>query len=75
VSGLSFVDTNIFVYAYDGRDATRSKQAAGLIASLAGDGLFISTQAVAECCNVMLTKNGVTMEPIDLQRVIQDVLQ
>lgn len=50
---LSFVDTNVFVYAQDGRDETKRQAAIQLLRRLLtkGEGV-ISTQVVQEFCNV-----------------------
>ena len=58
-SGLDFIDSNIVVYANDGRDAVKQKLALALIgeALRSGNGV-ISTQVLQEYANVALGKLG-----------------
>lgn len=71
----TFIDTNILVYAYDGREPAKQEQAVALLDSVVAAQGVISTQVVAEFCNVMLTKRGVTMRPADLVTVLDAVLK
>ncbi len=51
----SFVDTNIFVYAQDGRDKDKRETAAQLLRNLTTQGSgVISTQVVQELCSICL---------------------
>ncbi len=68
-SGIAFVDTNIFVYAYDKRAGDKHLRAISLIADLSGRGeLVLSAQVLNELTAVLLRPRG---EP----RTIEDILQ
>jgi predicted nucleic acid-binding protein len=57
-----FIDTNLWVYAYDTRDTYKQQQAQDFIAEvLAHEDCFVSLQVVNEFCNVML-KQGMDIE-------------
>ncbi len=69
-----FVDTNIFVYAHDGRDVRKQKVAAGLLRNLAEhDNGVTSTQVVQEFCNAVL-RPGINLPRPDLSAILQVVL-
>lgn len=71
---LVFVDTNVWVYAYDFRDQKKRKTAQTLITDLAGNGeLVISLQVIQEFCNVAMNKIG-HINQIELLRTIDSVL-
>lgn len=74
MSDRVFLDTNVLVYAYDGRDPARQQNAIKLIDSVAGANAVVSTQVLAEFCNVMLSGRGVSMKPADLGVVLEEVL-
>jgi predicted nucleic acid-binding protein len=62
-----FVDTNVFVYAYDLRDKTKHKVAQDLLEDLYTDKCgTISTQVIQEFCNVMRKKRVKGLENIDV---------
>jgi len=59
----SFLDTNIFFYAIDGRDPSKQKRARALIADLAASGEgVVSTQVVHEFANNAMNKLGFSPE-------------
>ena len=55
----TFLDTNVFLYAFLDQDAAKKPVAARLVSNAirAGNG-FISLQVVNEFCNVMVKKSG-----------------
>jgi predicted nucleic acid-binding protein len=59
MTGLSFVDSNVFVYAVDGRDERKKEIARTLIARLTGDhSLITSTQVMLEFFRASTQKVG-----------------
>ena len=61
----TFLDTNVFLYAFLDQDAAKKPVAARLVSNAirAGNG-FISPQAVNEFCNVMVKKSGKALSDI-----------
>lgn len=57
MSGRAFIDTNIFVYAYDRRELLKQSIAVNLIRDLGPDDAVISYQVVHEFFNIALTKS------------------
>lgn len=76
MSGKVFLDTNIFVYAYDIRDPRKQARARQLIRETleAGTGV-ISYQVIHEFFNVALVKNPVRMSPGDAWRYLDAVFR
>ena len=68
-SGVGFVDTNVFVYAYDKSASDKHLRASSLIVDLSSRGeLVLSAQVLNELTAVLLRPRG---EP----RTVEDVLQ
>lgn len=61
----TFLDTNVFLYAFLNQDASKKSVAARIISNavLSGDG-YVSSQVVNEFCNVMLKKSGKVLSEI-----------
>jgi len=76
MSGKVFLDTNIFVYAYDARDPHKQQRANQLIRDSLQNGLgVISYQVIHEFFNVALVKNPVRMSPGDAWRYLDAVFR
>lgn len=72
---LSFVDTNIVVYANDGRDLNKQLKAQSLLYSLiASNTAVLSSQVVQEFCNVMLKGKQPFMRSDDLKIVLSEII-
>jgi len=74
--GLHFIDSNVVVYANDGRDAVKQKLAIALIgdAIRLGNGV-ISTQVLQEYANVALCKLGQRQDVVLRQLVLLERLK
>ncbi len=61
----SFLDTNVFLYAFLNQDAAKKSIAARLVSNavLSGNG-YVSLQVVNEFCNVMVKKSGKSLSEI-----------
>ena len=61
----TFLDTNVFLYAFLNQDASKKSVAARIVSDAvsSGDG-YVSPQVVNEFCNVMLKKSGKTLSEI-----------
>lgn len=61
----TFLDTNVFLYAFLNQDTAKKSVAARIISNavLSGDG-YVSSQVVNEFCNVMLKKSGKALSEI-----------
>ncbi len=71
---LVFLDTNVLVYFYDQRDPTKHQIAVKLINDVLSDETaVISSQVIAEFCNVMSSKKGIIMKLPDLKLVVVNV--
>ena|ERR1035437_1736188 len=76
MSGKAFLDTNIFVYAYDDRDARKHSLAVDLIRQLTVSGdAVISYQVVQEFFNVALTKSSKKLNHHDAHELLEDVFR
>lgn len=76
MSGSIFLDTNVFVYAYDDRDARKHSVAVDLIRQLTiGGEAVISYQVVQEFFNVAITKSPTKLRHSDAQVILQDVFR
>ena len=70
-----FLDTNLFLYQLEGRDARKAAIAEDLIRQGIETGnACISFQVVQECLNVALRKAEVPLREDDLRRYLQSVL-
>jgi predicted nucleic acid-binding protein len=74
--GLDFFDSNVVVYANDGRDSAKQKRALNLIGAAirSGNGV-ISTQVLQEYANVALGKLGQRQDVVLRQLVLLERLQ
>lgn len=76
MSGKIFLDTNIFVYAYDAGDPRKRQRANQLIRETLQNGRgVISYQVIHEFFNVALVKNPVHMSPADAWRYLDAVFR
>ena len=76
MSGKAFLDTNIFVYAYDDRDARKHSLAVDLIRQLTVSGdAVISYQVVQEFFNVALTRSSKKLSHHDAHGLLEDVFR
>ncbi len=73
---LDFIDSNVVVYANDGRDAAKQKIALAVIgeAIRSGSGV-ISTQVLQEYANVALNKLGQRQEVVLRQLALMERMQ
>lgn len=71
-----FLDTNIFVYAFDSRSPAKAKRAGELIrrAAQSGDGI-VSYQVVQEFFNVALRRFAVAMNPSEAEQYLLTVFR
>jgi predicted nucleic acid-binding protein len=76
MSGKVFLDTNIFVYAYDNDEQLKKSLARELIrtATLDGTGI-VSYQVTQEFFNVALKKNSLKMRLEDAQQLLTTVFR
>jgi len=75
MSDKYFLDTNIFVYSFDGSQPQKRKRALGLIEeALSGQVGLISSQVVQEFLNVALQKFVQPMSPADASNYLDEVL-
>ena len=75
MKGRFFLDTNVFVYTFDGRSPRKQKQARALVDSaLESREGVISYQVVQEFLNVALRKFERPMLPAEAERFLQRVL-
>ncbi len=71
----AFIDTNVFVYAQDKSDETKTKASQRLITKLFLEKQgFISTQVIQEFCNVFLKKSEKPLQPDDVIEIIDNLL-
>lgn len=72
-SGRAFVDTNIFVYAYDKRAGNKHLQARSLIVELSGRRkLILSAQVLNELTAVLLRPRGETRTVADVLQIVEE---
>jgi len=66
-----FLDTNVLVYAYDTRDASKQKKAQEILSSaISRDAYFLSVQVLGEFFNVVTRKIQNPMSFIDAKAII-----
>lgn len=71
----AFIDTNIFVYAQDNSDESKTKISQELITKLLLEKQgFISTQVIQEFCNIFLKKSEKPLQPSDVAEIIDGLL-
>lgn len=72
---MYFIDTNVFVYAFDEEDIQKSAKARQLLTQLSSSKkAYISTQVVQEFCNVALQKSIVPLKPDGVREVLRTLL-
>jgi predicted nucleic acid-binding protein len=75
MSARFFIDTNVFVYAYDSSSPSKEKIALGLILdAIESEQGCISYQVVQEFCNVMLKNDGVRTKTKDLPAILNNTV-
>jgi predicted nucleic acid-binding protein len=76
IVSLDFIDSNVVVYANDGRDAAKQERALAVIgeAIRSGNGV-ISTQVLLEYANVALNKLGQRQEVVLRQLALMERMQ
>jgi predicted nucleic acid-binding protein len=76
MSGKVFLDTNIFVYAYDNDEQIKKSLARELIRAVTLDGTgIVSYQVTQEFFNVALKKNSLKMRLEDAQQLLSTVFR
>jgi len=73
MSGRSFLDTNVLVYAYDPTDPRKQEIAEGLVKQAMKGDAVISTQVLAEFAATLLHKAAIGRTAEDLVRML-DIL-
>jgi predicted nucleic acid-binding protein len=72
---MIFIDTNIFIYAFDESNKQKSQKARSLLIQLTENNKGrISTQVVQEFCNVALKKAMKPLTPEDVQDIITELM-
>ena len=72
---MYFIDTNVFVYAFDNSNPKKSQKARHLIEDLSNSKKgYISTQVVQEFCNVALRKSAIPLKPAAVRMIIRTLL-
>jgi predicted nucleic acid-binding protein len=70
-----FIDTNVFIYQLDTRDARKHTIAERIVSdALATDGACISFQVIQECLNTMLRKAEITLDATATRAYLDTVL-
>ena len=76
MSGKAFLDSNIFIYAYDPRDPRKQSTAINLIRSVTSDRSgTVSYQVLQEFLHFALVKAASKMRHDDALRVLEDVFR
>lgn len=68
-----FVDTNIWVYAVDGRDPGKQERAREVTAPARGRDLVVSTQVLVEFYSVVTRKLAVPLSAADAEAMIRQM--
>lgn len=72
---MRFIDTNIFVYAYDNEDPTKTAISHTLLEGALISGAYaISTQVVGEFCNACLSKARIGLMPEQINDILDEVM-
>lgn len=72
---MDFVDTNVFIYAFDESDFHKTQTARNLLTDLTTSRRGqVSTQVIQEFCNVALKKSATPLKPSDIRKVIRELL-
>jgi len=76
MSGKAFIDSNIFIYAYDTQDPRKQTAAFDLIRENTVDGSgVVSYQVVHEFFNFAFVKAASKVQPDDAQVLLEDVFR
>ena len=76
MSDRAFLDTNIFVYAYDNSSPVKKSIARELIrTSLLDRNAVVSYQVVQEFFNVVLKQNSIKMRPEEAQQLLETLFR
>lgn len=71
---MDFVDTNVFIYAFDESEFHKTRKARELLTDLMNSHRGrISTQVIQEFCNVALKKSSTPLKPSDVRKVIREL--
>ena len=62
--GVSFLDSNVLIYAYDGAWPLKQRIARELVLMAAPGQILVSTQVLTEFCNVMLHRMRARVEDV-----------
>lgn len=72
---MYFIDTNVFVYAFDKTNPDKSNKAQKLLAEISSSRKgVISTQVIQEFCNVALRKSETPLKPVAVREILQTLL-
>jgi predicted nucleic acid-binding protein len=75
MSGLVFLDTNVFAYTFDVRVAAKRQRAEAILSAAFESGrVVISYQVVQECLNFLLRKLAKPMTQLEAQDYLEHVL-
>lgn len=62
---MTFIDTNVLVYAVDGKEKTKQPPASEIVAkAIDGDGFLVSAQVLNEFANIALGKLKMTVPEV-----------
>jgi predicted nucleic acid-binding protein len=76
MSDKAFFDTNVFIYAYDGRDPRKQAVAMEVLRQARDEGtLAVSYQVIQEFFNFALRRAAVKMLHDDAQRMLREVFR
>ena len=71
---MDFIDTNIFIYAFDESNVHKTQTARKLLTDLTNSHKGrISTQIIQEFCNVVIKKSVTPLKPSDVRKVIREL--
>lgn len=72
---MTFIDTNIFIYAHDRTNMRKSEIARVLLTDLITSRQgTISMQVVQEFCNVVLRKSNTPLKLADVQSIVRELM-
>lgn len=72
---MNFLDSNVFIYMLDNKDARKRALAAGIVRDAADHATgVISTQVVQETLNVLTRKLAPAVTPLDTRRFLDGIL-
>lgn len=70
MNGRAFVDTNVFVYAFDDRDASKKAAALQLAATFPGREFVVSTQVLSEFYNAVTRRLQTPLSEPDAEAAV-----